>query len=194
MIHWRVFRRRDISRGRFERSLARLRLGLLGSLGLFGLGFIVLLGLFYLYGKLFALPGVFRPAAAGGGLYPWAWVFSLLFPALLLLLWLRTQDLRNRERLTRTWDSWRWFDEGVEMLGTQEEFGTEQEECFARSSTLDPSDPFARNNLGSVLLKQGRYGEAAAEYRRVVRENPDYWKAWSNLGAALAGMGRPSRR
>lgn len=176
--------------GRFERTLARLRLGALGSLGLYGLGLLALQALFFLYGRLLGLPGVYRAEASGGGLFAWAWILSFLLPGLILLLWLRTQDLRNRERLTRTWDSWRWFDEGVGMLGTGEEFGPEQEECFARSSALDPSDPFARNNLGSVLLKQGRFEEAAAEYRRALAEHPDYWKAWSNLGAALARTGR----
>jgi Flp pilus assembly protein TadD len=173
-------------RNRLEQALAALRLGILGALGLYSLGFFSVQGLFWFYGVLLGLPGAHQP---DGALRTWAWFAALLLPLLALAYWLLTQDVRNREHLTRSWDSWRWFDEGVDLLGTEQEFGSQQEECFARSAVLDPGDPFARNNLGAVLSHQGRHAEAAAEYRRAIRENPDYWKAWSNLGAALAGSG-----
>jgi len=173
-------------RSRMERALAALRLGLLGALGLYGLGFVFMLGIFWLYGGMLGLPGVYR---AEGGLRAWAWWTAVLLPVLPLTGWLLTQDSRNRERLTRTWDAWRWFDEGVDLLGTDSEYGAQQEECFARSTALDPADPYARNNLGAVLSQQGRQSEAVAEYRRAIKEHPDYWKAWSNLGVALARSG-----
>ncbi len=173
-------------RSRLEQALSSLRLGILGALGLYTLGFFAVQGLFWFYGALLGLPGAHD---AAGALRTWAWCAALLLPLLTVACWLLTQDSRNRERLTRTWGSWRWFDEGVSLLGTEQEFGERQEEYFARSARLDPGDPYARNNLGAVLSHQGRHAEAAAEYRRAIRENPDYWKAWSNLGAALAGSG-----
>ena len=47
-----------------------------------------------------------------------------------------------------------------------------------------------RYELGLVLDRAGRPGEARAEYRRALERNPDHAGALNNLGAALANQGR----
>ena len=135
------------------------------------------------------LPGVYLPESGWPWLNPPAWFLSLTLPAVLCLYYHRRQDQRNFDLLTRGWDSWRWFDHGVEMFGTEREFTSGQEESFARASALDRDDPFARNNLGSVLMQQGRLEEAIGFYQDAIRRYPDYHKAYSNLGAAWARKG-----
>jgi tetratricopeptide (TPR) repeat protein len=179
--------------GPFERIVARFRLGFLGTVGLFAACFGAIQGLFYLCGGVLGLPGFYRSGIEGGGLVAWAWVFSLVVPVLFCAVFLVTQDRRNRERLTRTWDSWRWFDQGVDLLGTEQEFSSEQEDCFARSAALDSEDPYARNNLGAVLWHQGRFEEAVSACREAIRRNPDYYQAYANLGAAWARLGETRR-
>ncbi|MFH1070032.1 MAG: hypothetical protein V1794_10480, partial [Candidatus Glassbacteria bacterium] len=143
-----------------ERGVRLLRLGFFGTLGLYGLFFLGLQSIFWLWGGALGLPGVYLPE----GRWPWltapAWFIALILPAAASFYYHRRQDRRNFELLTRDWDSWRWFDHGVEMIGTEKEFSTGQEQSFARASILDPDDPFARNNLGSVLMQQGRLDEA----------------------------------
>lgn len=172
------------------RGLRQLRLGFLGAFGLFSLAFLAVQLLFYLWGAVLGLPWVYR---AGGGLTAGAWVISLFVPALAGYLVLRGQDRRNFALLTRMWDSWRWFDHGVEMIGTEDEYGECQEESFARASALDPDDPYARNNLGTVLLQQGRVDEAINFYREAIGRQPDYYKPYANLGAAWARKGQPDK-
>jgi Flp pilus assembly protein TadD len=47
----------------------------------------------------------------------------------------------------------------------------------------------AHNNLGSALVKLGKYAEAASEFREAVRLNPMSANAQSNLGLALMRSG-----
>ncbi len=169
-------------------GLRGLRLGFLGAFGLFAVTFMAVQVLFFLWGGVLDLPGVYR--AGGGGLSAGAWVIALLVPGLVGYRVLRAQDRRNFALLTRMWDSWRWFDHGVELIGTEEEFGQRQEESFARASALDPDDPYARNNLGTVLLQQGRLDEAIRFYREAIHRRPDYHKPYANLGVAWARKGR----
>jgi tetratricopeptide (TPR) repeat protein len=48
----------------------------------------------------------------------------------------------------------------------------------------------AQTNLGSVLLQQGRIGEAVEDLRAAVRVDPDQFDAQYNLGLALFQQGR----
>jgi hypothetical protein len=48
----------------------------------------------------------------------------------------------------------------------------------------------AHNNLGNLLLMEGRVGDAIAHYIEALRLRPDYAMAHSNLGWALAIQGR----
>ncbi len=172
---------------KLNRGIRSLRLGFLGAFGLFAITFVAVQLLFYLWAGVLGLPGVYR--VDGGGLSIGAWVIALLIPAFIGLAVLRGQDRRNHALLTRMWDSWRWFDHGVEMIGTEEEYGQRQEQSFARASALDPDDPYARNNLGTVLLQQGRLDEAIGFYREAIHQSPDYYKPYANLGAAWARKG-----
>ena len=47
-----------------------------------------------------------------------------------------------------------------------------------------------RYELGVVLDRAGRLGEAIAEYRRALDHNPNHLGALNNLGVALANRGR----
>lgn len=172
-----------------HRGLKQLRLGFLGAFGLFALTFLAVQFLFHLWGNVLGLPGVY----GSGGLRAWAWVVSLLLPSIVGYRVLRGQDRRNFNVLTRVWDSWRWFDHGVEMIGTEDEYTEDQELSFARASALDPDDPYARNNLGTVLMQQGRIDEAIRFYRDAISKRPDYYKPYSNLGAAWARKGRSDK-
>ncbi|MBN2287953.1 MAG: tetratricopeptide repeat protein [Candidatus Glassbacteria bacterium] len=176
-----------------SRRVHALRLGWLGTLGLYGLFFALVQLVFYLYAGLLGGPGVYYRGESGLAVAAWAWWVSFLVPVLVCLVFLRGQDARNRGLLTRTWDSWRWFDHGVLMFDTDLEFTGNQEESFARAANLDPDDPYALNNLGSVYLQQGRVEEAAAAYRKAVRLNPGYHKAYANLGVAYARLGEIKR-
>jgi hypothetical protein len=172
------------------RGLKGLRLGFLGAFGLFALSFLAIQLLYYLWGGVLGLPGVYR---TGGGLTVFGWAVTILVPAFVGYRVLAGQDRRNFAVLTRMWNSWHWFDHGVEMIGTSDEFGGRQEESFARASALDPDDPYARNNLGTVLLQQGRIDEAIRFYREAIRQRPDYYKPYANLGAAWARKGRSDK-
>ncbi len=172
-----------------NRRVRTLRLGWLGTLGLYGISFALIHLVFYLYAGLLGGPGVYRPGENGIEVAAWVWWVSFLAPALVCLTFLRRQDARNRELLTRTWDSWHWFDHGVVMFDTELEYSEDQEESFTRAASLDPEDPYALNNLGSVYWQQGRTEEAVAAYHKAVRCNPNYYKAYGNLGAAYAQLG-----
>jgi len=172
-----------------NRRVRSLRLGWLGTMGLYGISFALVQLIFYFYAGLLGGPGVYRSGEDGVEIAAWAWWVSFLVPALVCLAFLRSQDLRNRELLTRTWDSWRWFDQGVVMFDTEKEYTEDQEESFAQAASLDPNDPYALNNLGSVYWQQGRHEEAVAAYLKAIRCNPNYHKAYGNLGAAYAKLG-----
>jgi tetratricopeptide (TPR) repeat protein len=66
----------------------------------------------------------------------------------------------------------------------------EELQRFARELPSDRFVPTARAIVGDVLLSRGRFADASVEYDAVVRANPAFGKAWSNLGVALAQSGR----
>jgi tetratricopeptide (TPR) repeat protein len=55
----------------------------------------------------------------------------------------------------------------------------------------NPNCWLAQNNLGSVLVRIGRYQEAIKNFQRVIQINPDYPEVHNNFGAALVHIGRP---
>ena len=176
-----------------NRRVRALRLGWLGTFGLYGISFTLIHLFFYLYAALTGGAGIYHQVDGGTRIAAWAWWFSFLVPALVCLAFLRSQDLRNREQLTRTWDSWRWFDHGADMFATEFEYSQDQERSFARAVSLDPDDPYALNNLGSVYLQQGRFEEAITVLQRAIKLNSDYHKAYCNLGTAYARLGKTGR-
>lgn len=56
---------------------------------------------------------------------------------------------------------------------------------------IEPNSPVARNNVGNLLMRDGRVVEATAHYRAAVAAKPAYAEAHDNLGVALAASGRP---
>ncbi|MFN0085008.1 MAG: tetratricopeptide repeat protein, partial [Blastocatellia bacterium] len=52
------------------------------------------------------------------------------------------------------------------------------------------SDPTGRFNRAVAMQQEGRFAEAADEYRAVLKSRPDYMEAHANLGVVLARMGR----
>ena len=56
-----------------------------------------------------------------------------------------------------------------------------------------PDDVTVRLALGNAYAIKNRYGEAVREYRKVLRDYPEYKPAWNNLGSAYRAMGRKGR-
>jgi tetratricopeptide (TPR) repeat protein len=54
----------------------------------------------------------------------------------------------------------------------------------------NPNCWLAQNNLGTVLVRIGRYQEAIKNFRRVIQINPDYAEVHNNFGAALIHIGQ----
>ena len=178
---------------RLRQRVRIMRLGFFGTFGLYGTAFIGVQLLYSLYGRLLGFPGVYRAQGGLLDLTAGAWIVALLVPGVVCYLVLHRQDERNKELLTRSWNSWKWFDHGVEMFETEIEFSDQQGESFARACDLDPDDPYARNNLGAVLWHQGLIDEAMQFYEDAIKRNPDYYKAYCNLGAAYARKNDPER-
>src|SRR5262249_22816720 len=78
------------------------------------------------------------------------------------------------------------------ILGTRAQLGHWQngqtilEQAVARNG----DNYIARNFLGTALGMQGKFDEAAAQYREAVRVWPDYADALNNWGYTLAQQGR----
>jgi len=65
------------------------------------------------------------------------------------------------------------------------------EESLARAVlAADPGYALGHSDLGSALVKQGRYAEAEVELREAIRLKPDYAQAHNNLGNILGAQGR----
>ncbi len=56
--------------------------------------------------------------------------------------------------------------------------------------TKNPQCWMARNNLGTVLMREGRVSDAIGQYEQALRTNPDFAAAHYNLGVALAQTGK----
>lgn len=55
-----------------------------------------------------------------------------------------------------------------------------------------PDNPYLLNELGNLLLKQGRRKEAEVRYARAVKLDKDFAAAWNNLGVVRYALGRKS--
>ena len=62
-------------------------------------------------------------------------------------------------------------------------------ELFARGVDIAPASNLARNNLATVLLRDGRIDQAIELYRQVLSNNPKAWRATFNLGQAYYRKG-----
>ena len=61
---------------------------------------------------------------------------------------------------------------------------------FEQAIALRPDFADAHNNLGNVLLSQGKLDEAAARYEHALALRPDYAEAHNNLGIILWQQGK----
>ncbi|MBI4718008.1 MAG: protein kinase [Planctomycetes bacterium] len=90
---------------------------------------------------------------------------------MLALVWMKIEHLKKRPELATP--------ENLERLDT----------LCRRVLALTPDDATALSYHSVVLKNLRRYDEAIAATQKVVRQRPDYFAAWSNLGAyhAIAG-------
>jgi len=61
---------------------------------------------------------------------------------------------------------------------------------FKHTLDVTQNNPIISNNLGVVLSQQGRYDQAAENYRKAIRDCPVYAEAYYNLGIALQKQGQ----
>jgi Flp pilus assembly protein TadD len=61
---------------------------------------------------------------------------------------------------------------------------------FRQALELRPAFASAHNNLGVVLLRQGRRAEAIAHFQQALAIRPGYPEAQRNLEAALGARGK----
>jgi tetratricopeptide (TPR) repeat protein len=67
-------------------------------------------------------------------------------------------------------------------------------EALERAVALDPKGSRAAFDLAEVLLRQGRYAEAAEMFRETVRRRPDLALGWERLAWVLALAPEPAAR
>jgi len=99
----------------------------------------------------------------------------------------RWQEVSDQLRIAlalRPDDYWTLF----RMARAQENLGRLDgaEALFRSCIALRPNDPTAHNSRGNVLLRQGRWEEAAAEFETSIQQAPDYLPAYGNLMLAHA--------
>ena len=160
-----------------------------------GLGWLV--GVFYFVGTLF-------PALGFLNVYPHRFSFvadhfqylaslGLLVPAC-WLLWLMLERWRSWRRWlvvgllcvmlsclgVATW-SQGWVYQGMESLWTD-------------TLRKNPDSFLAHDNLGNLLLSEGRIDEAMYHYNQVLRIYPDSAEAWNNLSVVMAGRGETQKQ
>lgn len=71
----------------------------------------------------------------------------------------------------------------------QQRVWRDSETLWTHAVAVNPEADFPRGILGMVLDNQGKFKEAAAQYREALRLNPGLWKAHNYLGADLAALG-----
>ena len=61
---------------------------------------------------------------------------------------------------------------------------------YRRKVLERPGDTLARYVLAKEYHDRGQHAEAAEEFRELVRQKPDWMKAWIHLGQDLQALGR----
>jgi protein O-mannosyl-transferase len=152
-----------------------------------------LAGMLYLGGTLFPVLGFFN-------VYPF--VFSYVadhfqYLASLGVITLAAAGIATFMTRWRMWERW----EGrllcgvlLAALGTmswsQSRLYADAETLYRETVAVNPGCWMARGNLGTALLKAGRYEEAIEEYRAALKANPNLVLVHNELGGALAATGR----
>ena len=178
---------RDELRRKLENDIREMRLGVIGTIGLFCSVLILIHLLFYFYHHVLDIPGIYSQGLPRA----WVWIVAIAISGAVCGYFLVHQDRRNRQRLTDKWDSWHWFDHGVDMFDSEMEFSGEQAESFAKASELDRDDPYARTNLGATLIQNGKLDQAIQVLNEAIKLKPDYHKAYTNMGIALVKKNDP---
>ncbi len=76
-----------------------------------------------------------------------------------------------------------WYAFGNILAVTKDWVGAER--AFRRAIELQPDDPDARAYLAAAFKATGRNSAAIKGFRRVVRDHPDHFNSWMNLGILL---------
>jgi Flp pilus assembly protein TadD len=61
---------------------------------------------------------------------------------------------------------------------------------YRKAIGVRPDSAAASTNYGTFLYGQGRYGDAAAQFRRATELQPDFSHGWANLALTLQALGR----
>lgn len=61
---------------------------------------------------------------------------------------------------------------------------------FQHAVDVTSANYVAHDNLGGILLEEGRNAEAFTHFSAAAQIKPDFWKSYSNAGVALANMGK----
>ena len=62
--------------------------------------------------------------------------------------------------------------------------------AYEKAVALDPKSPDVQIALGNLLMRNGRYDDAAARYRAIIQANKNNGEAWSRMVAAEAAAGK----
>ena len=81
------------------------------------------------------------------------------------------------------------FLSGVAYIGTVEENGEEETNCYVRALEVRPDYAEAHNNLGVVMRAKGEEGQAAEHYRQAIKVRPWYPEANYNYAVLLHARG-----
>jgi tetratricopeptide (TPR) repeat protein len=65
-------------------------------------------------------------------------------------------------------------------------------EALSQKVARYPDNPYLLNELGNLLLRQGRRQDARAKFEQAVHIDKDYAAAWNNLGVARFAMNEKS--
>jgi len=100
-----------------------------------------------------------------------------------------TQEKLLRDTLVKNPAAWPVYNDLGVILFSQGKTA-EAADYFKKSHELNPADPDSLSNLALTDLLQGRYSEACAEYRAVVRMKPDSAALQENFANALQNLGK----
>ncbi|PKB71215.1 MAG: hypothetical protein BZY87_06675 [SAR202 cluster bacterium Io17-Chloro-G6] len=78
---------------------------------------------------------------------------------------------------------------GVAYIGTAQENGQEEVDCYLRALEMRSDYAEAHNNLGVVMRAQGEEGQAAEHYRQAIKIRPSYPEANYNYAVLLHSRG-----
>jgi tetratricopeptide (TPR) repeat protein len=67
-------------------------------------------------------------------------------------------------------------------------------DAYEKTIAANPACAEAQNDLGALLAKMGRVGEASGHFRAALRIRPDYREAEDNLSLSSAASGDPGIR